>query len=609
MTNAKPRVKVAATSRSMADGFANVVTGLGMNNAKVAAHSYSLAYNQIELENAYRTSTWFGKIVEIPADDAVREWRLWNAPKAQVELLDATEARLQVVQKVRQAIIYQRLYGGAVIIPIGLSGDLSQPLRMESIAKDSIKALTVLSRNEINAEGLITDPLSPLYGQPERYVINTQGGASYFVHPSRVIRFNGRVANQRSTGSDSWGDSIWSHMSDSVMAADAASAVLDALMQEAKIDVISIDNLIQNLASPDAEQAFINRFNLVAALKSITNISIIDGSDKWEQKTINWAGLPDVCNHLLNVMAGSADIPMSRLTGKQESGLSGKDEGSLRNYYDSVKAKQKLQIQPSLSHLDEMLIRSATGSRDPAIWYEWVSLFQMSENEKSEIDKRDAETAQIYALSGLVPSEALEATVQNRMIESGRWPGLEDALAAVKLETDLPNEDDLSVGKANLGDAAPRSLYLRRDVVNSDEITKWAKSQGFATVQGGLHVTVIHTRTPIDWIKVGNVDEYSTQDNGNITVPAGGPRLMERFGDAVVLQFASSNLAWRHEAIKHLGAETDYPEYQPHITISWQAADLDLSKVEPYQGKIILGPEVFSEVRDDWKSTIIEDGQ
>ena len=118
----------------------------------------------------------------------------------------------------------------------------------------------------------------------------------------------------------------------------------------------------------------------------------------------------------------------------------------------------------------------------------------------------------------------------------------------------------------------------------------------------------MHTRSPMDWIRVGQAGEWSSEDDGQMTIAPGGPRLMERFGDAVVLQFASSRLTWRHEDIKRLGAETDYPEYQPHVTISWDVGDLDLSKVQPYQGKIVLGPEVFEEVKNDWKTGIVEDG-
>lgn len=76
---------------------------------------------------------------------------------------------------------------------------------------------------------------------------------------------------------------------------------------------------------------------------------------------------------------------------------------------------------------------------------------------------------------------------------------------------------------------------------------------------------------------------------------------MEQFGEATVLLFKASELEWRHDAIKAIGASWDHAEYQPHITNSYGFKG-DLSKVEPYQGPIVLRPELFAEVDEDWKS-------
>lgn len=614
MTNAKPRVRVN-TAGVITDGFANLVAGLGAGNAKTSAHTYVIDHDQMTLENAYRVSTWFGKIVDIPADDATREWRTWKADKEDIERIEAEEKRLQVRQQVRQALIWARLYGGAVIIPLGLPGALNQPLSVDRIAKGSIKALTVLSRHEITAQDIITDPLDPMYGSPAKYVINSANGQQVELHPSRVIRVNGRTVNNRRLGANGWGDSIWMHISDAVMAADSAASVIDALLQEAKIDVVRIKNMMTMMANADMEATMIKRWQMVAVLKSISNVLMLDGDDEWDQKQITWTGLPDVTNTLLNVMAGAADIPLTRLTGKQEAGLSGKDEGSLRNYYDSVKAKQELIISPMLAPLDAMLIRSALGKSDDGIWASWVPLFQLSEKEKAEIDKMEAETVDIYARTGLVPTDALAEATQNRMIESGRWPGLDEALEESDEDIDgTVNPDELEAGEAvvvpknqqTAADAAPKTLYVRRDVLNADEIIAWAKGQGFKTTlpADDMHVTIAFSRTSVDWMKVGQ--PWSDK----VEIAAGGPRMLEAFGDAgqaKVLLFASSELSWRHQEIRNAGASWDHDEYQPHITISYAEETPPLDTIEPYRGKIVLGPEIFEQINEKWMEGITED--
>jgi hypothetical protein len=159
-----------------------------------------------------------------------------------------------------------------------------------------------------------------------------------------------------------------------------------------------------------------------------------------------------------------------------------------------------------------------------------------------------------------------------------------------------PEDDD-----AEVGDAEPRTLYVSRKVTNAAEVLGWAKEQGFTQTLAAddLHVTIAYSRQALDWMKVGEPWE------GEIEIAAGGPRLMERFGEATVLLFAGSRLSWRHEEIIRAGASWDFPEYQPHITIAYGEAP-DLAAIEPYRGKIVLGPEIFAEVDEDWKPKVVE---
>jgi phage-related protein (TIGR01555 family) len=585
------------------DGFTNLVSNLGAANGKTGANGYLTRLSgQQEVETAYESSTWFGKILDIRADDATREGRSWKGDKDQIEKLEAEELRLGFWPKVNQAIKWADLYGGAVIIP-DLPGNSASPLRPESVTAGSVKFLSVLNRYDIQAEGIDRNPLSPGYGGPERYRVNTQVGLSLVFHPSRVVLFNGRTTGSLTNRSEVWGTSLWTHLADSILASDSAAAVISALMQEAKIDVIGSKGLMDGLGNEAGyDDLVMQRWQLVAMLKSVANVTLIDADDTWEQKSINWAGLPEAVQTLLTVMAGAADIPLTRLTGVQAKGLSNGGDVDLRNYYDGVKAKQKLQISPMLAPLDEIMIRNALGDRPDDLWYDWRPLWQPSEKERAETQKIRAETFQIELNTGALDEEPLAKSYINGAIESGLYPGYEQAIA------DAPGDDDgiateeeqaeeitrqeaLAAPEREqvaVGDAAPRTLYVRRDVVNKAEITKWAKAQGFTDIVPDLHVTITYSRAPVDWFKMG-----STWDE-EMTLPKGGARQMETFGEAKVLLIQSNSLHWRHEEMVANGASHDFPEYQPHITISYGAMP---EGVEPYRGKIVLGPEIFEEVK------------
>ncbi len=150
-------------------------------------------------------------------------------------------------------------------------------------------------------------------------------------------------------------------------------------------------------------------------------------------------------------------------------------------------------------------------------------------------------------------------------------------------------------------DARPMSLYLSRAVKNVADFKRWAKEQGFPAVQDDLHVTIAWSHIAVDWIKVGEPWQ------AEMIIPEGGPRLIERFnGGAIVLQFASNELTYRHNRVMYLAAGEDdsRPEFQPHVTIMWElpGAPFDFSKIEPYRGEIVLGPEIFREIDPNWRS-------
>jgi 2'-5' RNA ligase len=66
---------------------------------------------------------------------------------------------------------------------------------------------------------------------------------------------------------------------------------------------------------------------------------------------------------------------------------------------------------------------------------------------------------------------------------------------------------------------------------------------------------------------------------------------------AVVLRFESPALAERWQEFKDAGASWDHDAYRPHVTITYDAGDVDLSKVKPYDGLLEFDGEVFGEVK------------
>jgi len=606
------------------DSLTNLVSRMGTDRDKAASSFYGTPLlDDLQLLNAYRGAWLPRKIVDIPAFDSVRAWRNWQADGEQIEPIEAEEKRLNVRGKVLEARIKARLWGG-VAIHIGTGDqDLSQPLNVEAIKKGGIKYLTVLTRRQLAAGEIERDPASEWYGTPKSYDLTTTSG-QIEIHPSRLVVFAGNPlpdVDLVAGGNFAWGDSVLLSVLDAIKNADSTAGNIASLIFEAKIDIIRVPNFMASLRDEGYKQKILERFTLANTAKGINGTLILDKEEEYESKQATFATLPDVLDRFLQIVSGAADIPATRLLGQSPAGMNSTGESDLRNYYDRLQATQQVEMTPAMYRLDECLIRSALGSRPADVYYEWAPLWGLSDTEKATIFKTKADAARALAGSAagtLLPVEALSDALVNTFVEDGSLPGLEAAIEEYgSLAEQEPSEEDIAAAavapqagqqRQQAADAAPRTLYVRRDVLNAAEIIAHFKAQGFETTlpTDDLHITITSSRTPVNWMKMG--ENWSDNGKGGLTIQRGGARLMERFGKATVLLFASSALSWRHEDMMRNGATWDHPEYQPHVTISYEFEG-DLSTVEPWTGEIVLGPEVFEEVKEDWKAGIVEDAE
>lgn len=145
-------------------------------------------------------------------------------------------------------------------------------------------------------------------------------------------------------------------------------------------------------------------------------------------------------------------------------------------------------------------------------------------------------------------------------------------------------------------DVAP--LYVYRSLKNTGPVLKWARSVGIPNLvpANELHVTVINSKTPVDWFELSDGWAY----NSEIVVAEGGARKIKRFEDgAIVLQFGCDDLKWSHERKIARGASHDFNEYKIHVTLGFDPnGDFDVDEIETaYTGELKFGPEMFEKVR------------
>lgn len=448
------------TPAQLNDGFQNLVANLGTPRDKAFANGYVLDVLDVQtLETAYRSATLARKIVDMPAEDAFREWREWHAETKQISAIRAEETRLNIKGSLIQAMKSARLYGGAAVYIGTGDSDPSQPLVPSSIETGGLQYLTVLSRYDLTDGDLQLDPRLPNYGEPAFYTMSTGAAVTVKIHPSRLVKFKGKEVPRVSGGNDRWGDSVLTGTLETIRRFDATLANVASLVFEAKVDVIKIKDFTQGLRNGGAayEQLMLKRFSLAATAKGVNGALLLDADEDYDQKSANFSTLPDIMDRFAQMCASAAGIPVTLLFGQSPGGMNATGESDTRGYYDKIKVLQSLDVTPALSVLDECLIYSALGKRPDEVLYAWKSLWQVSAKDRADIgDKLASAFEKVYRMD-ILPPEALGRAVVNALTEAGVAPGLDADVA--KYYGDDDGNGDVSI---EASDASPRTLYDHR---------------------------------------------------------------------------------------------------------------------------------------------------
>lgn len=607
------------------DGLRSLTANLGTSKDKATSVAYHVSIvSPLEIEAAYKTSWLAQKIIDLPAEDATRRWRSWSATPEDITAIEKEEKRLNIARAVRRAVKGSRLRGASAIYfslsdVQGNPNRRAEPVDFATLGKDCIKAVSVISRHRLTPGPIDEDPDSPTFGGPSVYYLNTAGTQGQTeIHVSRLAIFYGRQGLSDDTdmdvSADRWNtESTLQPIFTAIKNTDSVVATVASMLFEAKIDVYKIPNFMQSLQEdPNYENVVTERFGLANRIKSINNAIILDNEEEHEGKQLTFSGVSEVMEKFFQVASGGGCIPVTRLFGRSPSGLNATGESDIRLYYDDVTGMQVNDIDPSMVNANRLLKISALGRDDEKIFHTWRSLWSPNEAEKAKMAKEAAEVGKILVDMGMKKEVAIAATV-NRLIEMEVAPGLEEAVKdAGGIEKIVAEESVAPVVPATangggptagnvvpirgqaVGDAAPRSLYISRKVINAAAIIQHYADQGVEGLDPAeeLHITIAYNVSPVDWMKLPPPFE------AEMRLPAGGPRLHDQFGEASVLLLRSFELEWRHDILhsEHSRATLvwSHPEYQPHITLG---KGLNLESVEPWTRTIVLGPEHWEEVK------------
>ena len=425
------------------DGLVNVMTGLGTSKSKRSNNQwvYGLINAWQHLEAAYQDNWIAQRIVDIPAEDATREWRRIKSDGA--EEIESVEQQLNVMNHVMEALCWSRLYGGAAILMV-TDQDMERPLNPSRIGRGGLKKLVVFDRWDLSSDSINSwDILADNYLQPEYYRIR---GGKQRIHHTHFARFHGRRLPRRwQEHTLGWGDSYLRSVIEDVADMVAAKGGIAELMQEANVDVIKRNGLTDDLAS-DQDNAIIKRYELFSTMKSSIQMALLDDSETMERQTLNLSGVAPIIEQFMVWISAASQIPVTKLFGTSAKGLNATGEGDERNYHQMIRTIQSCLLTEPMRTLDEVMVRSALGSFPASFDYEWNPLDTPNTLQVAQAQQLDAQRHSLYLAEGIVTRSQVMRELQAEetyQFDEDKIESLSESEDMTTLEN-TPDDDDLA---------------------------------------------------------------------------------------------------------------------------------------------------------------------
>ena len=254
------------------------------------------------------------------------------------------------------------------------------------------------------------------------------------VHKSRVMRMKGIQApsfiRPRLRG---WGFSVVEQLVRSINQYLKATDLSFEVLDEFKIDIYKIKNLVNTLISPNGMQKVQQRIQLANWQKNYQNAVVMDSEDDWDHKQLSFAGLAEVMGGIRMQVAADMRMPITKLFGTSASaGLGNTDQNDMENYNSMVESQVRNKIKYDLFRVCEIKCQKLFGfvPDDLSIAFKPLRVF-------SAVDEETVKTQKFQRLQAAADTGRIS---QQQYIEAANKGNLFDII--MDTGTDMLNPDD-----------------------------------------------------------------------------------------------------------------------------------------------------------------------
>jgi phage-related protein (TIGR01555 family) len=314
------------------------------------------------LNQAYVEFGLVQTIVDVPVDDGLRggvEIKSKQLDEDEIEKLQSELDRDDDINTAGQAAKWNRLFGGAGILII-TDQDPETELDVTAIGPDTplqFKAVDMweLFWDQQNVEGGLN-----LEGEQTDFEFYSY--YSQNLHKSRVMMLKGMVApsfiRPRLRG---WGFSVVEALVRSINQYLKATNLSYEVLDEFKLDVYKIKNLVSTLLQPNGVTKVRERVALANQQKNYNHAVVMDGEDEFDHKQLSFSGLAEAMDGIRMQVAADMRMPITKLFGTSQSKGFATDQNDMEVYNSMVESQVRSKLKYNIIRMIEIKCQKLFG--------------------------------------------------------------------------------------------------------------------------------------------------------------------------------------------------------------------------------------------------------
>lgn len=262
---------------------------------------------------------------------------------------------LNATNKLIDALCWDRLYGGAIIV-MGIDDGSAS---LDAPAGDGeVTFLRVYDRHQVTRYATDMDPNSPTFGETLIYEIHPVGGTMYRVHASRCIIFDGqRVPDHIRQHNDGWGASILQGVTGALKDFGISHQMATSLLSRKQQGVWKVNDLSSMCRDTVGKRILKERLNQVDMTRSNNNSIALDAAtEDYVLLTGDLNGVTDVIQEKKSLLFMITGIHESILSGENVSGINANENTALASFHQLVGRAQVDIGRPAIERIVSRMI-------------------------------------------------------------------------------------------------------------------------------------------------------------------------------------------------------------------------------------------------------------